>query len=151
MFWTLPKINFYVSVTFILSSANAFNLNLSKVLSLGKELTHYHTLLHFDALKICSCGNIVRKGEIACNKQFLLLSQCFLPYMVLMFRFKCTFKCRLQFVPIWTSLRFCRLVIGSHFFQCMVHFLVTSSTGPIEVLSPRPCWCLHIFCYITVR
>ena len=27
--------------------------------------------------------NIVRKGEIACNKQFLLYSQCFLPYMVL--------------------------------------------------------------------
>ena len=29
--------------------------------------------------------NIVRKGEIACNKQFLLLSQCFLSYMTLMF------------------------------------------------------------------
>ena len=24
--------------------------------------------------------NIVRKGEIVCNKQFLLFSQCFLPY-----------------------------------------------------------------------
>ena len=24
--------------------------------------------------------NIVRKGAIACNKQFLLFSQCFLPY-----------------------------------------------------------------------
>ena len=29
--------------------------------------------------------NIVRKGEIACNKQFLLFSQCFLPYMALIF------------------------------------------------------------------
>ena len=36
--------------------------------------------------------NIVRKGEIACNKQFLLFSQCFLPYMLLIFRFKCTLK-----------------------------------------------------------
>ena len=36
---------------------------------------------HFDALKIYSCGNIVRKGEIVCNKLFLFLSQCFLPYM----------------------------------------------------------------------
>ena len=50
--------------------------------------------------------NIVRKGEIACNKQFLLFSQCFLPYMALIFHFKYTLKCRLQFVSIWTSLKF---------------------------------------------
>ena len=36
--------------------------------------------------------NIVRKGEIACNKQFLLFSQCFLLYIVLIFHFKCTLK-----------------------------------------------------------
>ena len=29
--------------------------------------------------------NIVRKGEIACKKEFLLFSQCFLPYMALIF------------------------------------------------------------------
>ena len=57
------------------------------------RLTHYHTMMHFDALKIYSCvENIVRKGEIACNKQFLLFSQCFLPYMALVFHFKCTFN-----------------------------------------------------------
>ena len=38
----------------------------------------------------------MRKGEIACNKQFLLLSQRFLPYMVLIFNFKWTLKCRLK-------------------------------------------------------
>ena len=62
-------------------------------------LSHYHTMAHFDALKINSCGkivrkgeiphiavkNIVRKGEVACNKQFLLFSQCFLRYMALTF------------------------------------------------------------------
>ena len=32
----------------------------------------------------------MRKGEIACNKQFLLFSQCFLPYMVLIFHSICT-------------------------------------------------------------
>ena len=53
-----------------------------------------------------------RKGEIACNKQFLLFSRCFLSYMLLIFHFKCTLKCRLQFVSIWTSLKFCRLVMG---------------------------------------
>ena len=34
--------------------------------------------------------NIVWKGEIACNKQFLLFSQCFLSYIALIFHFKCT-------------------------------------------------------------
>ena len=37
--------------------------------------------------------NIVRKGEIASNKQFLLSSLCFLPYMALIFRFQYTLKC----------------------------------------------------------
>ena len=53
----------------------------------------------------------VRKGEIACNKQFLLFSQYFLSNMILIFHFKCTLKCFLQFVSIWTSLKFCRLVM----------------------------------------
>ena len=54
----------------------------------------------------------MRKEEIACNKQFLLFSQCFLPFVLLVFHFKCTLKCRLQFISIWTSLKFCRLVMG---------------------------------------
>ena len=51
----------------------------------------------FDEHKIGISGkgidveNIVRKGEIACNKQSLLLSQCFLlPYMALSYHFKCS-------------------------------------------------------------
>ena len=57
--------------------------------------------------------NSVRKGEIACNMQFLLFSQCFLPYMALIFYFECTLKCHIQFLSIWmvrTSLKFCYLV-----------------------------------------
>ena len=56
--------------------------------------------------------NIVRKGVIACNKQILFFSQCFLPYMALIFHFKYTLKCCLQFVSIWTSLKFCCMVMG---------------------------------------
>ena len=52
----------------------------------------------------------MRKGEIACDKQFLLFSPCFLPNTALIFHFKCTSKCSLQFVSIWTSLKFCCLV-----------------------------------------
>ena len=41
----------------------------------NRSLTHYHTVPHFDAIKIyISVENIVRQGEIACNKQFLLFS-----------------------------------------------------------------------------
>ena len=94
MFSTLPKTSFNFSFKFILSSANAFNLDQSKILLCGKELnnrilkwsklkafannklTHSHKMTPFDALKIYSC-----------NKQFLIFSQCFLPYMTLVFTF----------------------------------------------------------------
>ena len=76
------------------------------------NLTHYHTMPHFDTLNIYSCGKHCEKKEIACNKQFFLVSQCFLPYMALTFNFKCTLKCSLQFVSIWTCLKFCLLVMG---------------------------------------
>ena len=39
MFSTLPKTNFDFLFKFILSSANAFNLDQSKILSFGKQLT----------------------------------------------------------------------------------------------------------------
>ena len=64
----------------------------------------------------------MRKGEIACNEQFLLFSQCFLTYMVLIFQVKLTLKCRLQFVSIWTSLKFCRLVISYTPYNHLVFF-----------------------------
>ena len=66
---------------------------------------------YLDALRIyIAVENIVRKGEIACNKQFLLFSQCFPPYMALTFHFKCTLKCRLQFASIWSQPKFFHLV-----------------------------------------
>ena len=71
--------------------------------------TQRHILMH---LRYTVMENIVRKGEIACKKQFLLFSQSFLCYMELIFHIKCTLKCRLQFVSNWPSLKFCRLVMG---------------------------------------
>ena len=62
-------------------------------------------------LRYTAVENSVRKGEIACNKQFLLFLQCFLPYGALIFHLKCTLKC-LQFVSILTSLKFCHMVMG---------------------------------------
>ena len=43
-------------------------------------------------LRYITVENILRKGEIACDKQFLLFSYCFLHYMALIFHFKCTLK-----------------------------------------------------------
>ena len=46
-------------------------------------LTHYHKMTQFDALYKYSSKKHCEKREIACNKQFLLFSQRFLPYMAL--------------------------------------------------------------------
>ena len=45
----------------------------------GKGLTVSQTNPDFMCLQYKSFGNTVGKGEIACNKQFLLFPQCFLP------------------------------------------------------------------------
>ena len=46
-----------------MSSAICFSLDQSKFFSSGKELTHYHTMPHFDALKkYIAVENIVTKG-----------------------------------------------------------------------------------------
>ena len=77
---------------------------------LNQITTQCHLLMHYK--RYMAVENIVRKGEIACNKQFLLFSQRFLSYMALIFHFKCCFKCHLQFVSIWASLKFYCLVMG---------------------------------------
>ena len=52
------------------------------------------------------------------------ISQCFLSYMTLIFQFKCTLKCHLQFVSIWASLKFCCLVMGSNEHRLFCHVAV---------------------------
>ena len=90
--------NFLLSQQFFLKSL--LPQNHQNIEQIGKELhptyfTHYHTMPHFDALQIYSCGKHCEKREIACNKQFLLCLQCFLHYRALIFHFKFTLKCRL--------------------------------------------------------
>ena len=54
----------------------------------------------------------VEKGEIACNEQFLLYPQCFLPVQRTFCYLHPIQNCRLQTVSIWTSVKFCCLVMG---------------------------------------
>ena len=53
-----------------LSSANSFSLEESKTCRLGKGLTHYQTIPILMHLRYIALKNIVRKGEVASNKQF---------------------------------------------------------------------------------
>ena len=74
IFSTPPQAEINFLFIIILSFANAFNLNQFKILSFGKELTNYHTIPHFDVLKYIAVENFVIEREIACKKQFLLVS-----------------------------------------------------------------------------
>ena len=97
----LLPINKYISVrNMILGSISLTGIN---------PLPHNTTFWHQQYIAV---ENIVRKGEIACNKQYLLFFTTFLPDIALIFHFKCTLKYRLQFASIRTSLKFCRLVMG---------------------------------------
>ena len=93
-----------------MGNKGCYVINMNHALAKG-GLTHNHTMLHFDELNIYSCAKHCEKGEIACNKQFLLFTQPLLLCMALIFHFECTLKCCLQFVSIWTSLNFCHLAI----------------------------------------
>ena len=91
---------------------------------LSNVLTHYHTMPHFQALKIHSCGKHCEKRRNCLLQAFVLFSQCFLPYIAIIFHFKCTLKCRLQFVSICTSQKFCSLVTTPCFYvfyRCFEH------------------------------
>ena len=119
MFSTLPKRNFSFSVTFILSSANAFNLSWSKIMSFGRVKSYSvefekircinlfpnkHLFLHICSTK--SFENTVGKEEIARNEQFLLFPQCFLPCWRTFCHFHQIRNCHLQTLSVWKSLKF---------------------------------------------
>ena len=86
-----------------------------------KLLTHSHTMTPFDTprkqpfpkqaldfmcLHYKSFENIMGKGEIARNEQFLLFPQCFLPVWSTFYRFLQILNCLLQSLSIWNSLKF---------------------------------------------
>ena len=51
--------------------------------------------------------------------------------MALIFHYKCTLKCRMQFVSIWTSLKFCRLVMG---YSNLHVFLLVDTSNQLDQL-----------------
>ena len=57
-------------------------------------------------LQYKSFENTVGKGEIACNEQFLLFPQCFLPIRRNFCHFHQIWNCRLQTFSVWKRLKF---------------------------------------------
>ena len=99
--------------------------------------------------------NVVRKGEFACNKQFLLFSQFFLPNIALHSHFKCTLKCRLQFVSIWINLKNLSsakelITLKEKAFESIVE----SSISPVPVyffLYPCQTWSFQLYLSLSQR
>ena len=82
MFSTLPKTNFNISFKFNLTSTKALNLDQSKILLLGKDLTLSFTTESWllTTVKRDALENTEGKGENAGKQHFLLFSQCLLMY-----------------------------------------------------------------------
>ena len=79
-------------------------------------LTHCHTVTPLMPLGNKPFENTVGKGEIACNEQFLLypvFSTSLREISAILHQIQ---NCCLQTVSIWTSLKFCRLVMGLSLF-----------------------------------
>ena len=86
MLSALSKEEIIIFVTFDLSAENAFNLVRSKILSCGNGLIYYHTMPHFGALKMYSCGKYFEKRR-NCLKQaifpFLTMLQAISPFLTM--------------------------------------------------------------------
>ena len=55
--------------------------------------------------------NVVGKAENAGKQHFLLFPQCFIPFTKQISNFQSLLLCRLQMLSIWTSLKYCRLLL----------------------------------------
>ena len=75
-------------------------------------LTHYHTIPTFDDLRKKPLENIEGKGENAGDQHFLLFPQCFLLFTKQISNFQSLLFCCLQMLSIWTSPKYCRLVMS---------------------------------------
>ena len=62
--------------------------------------------LSLDVSPFQSFENLVGKGEIACNGQFLLFPQCFIPVWRTVCHFHQIWNCCLQTLSVWKSLKF---------------------------------------------
>ena len=75
-------------------------------------LTVYNTIQTFNDPETEAFENIVEKGENAGHQHFLLFPQCFLPFPNQFSILQSHLFYRRQMFSIWTTLKFCRLVMS---------------------------------------
>ena len=88
MFTTLPEKNSNFSVTFLLLSANPWNLDWSKILPFGEELTLFSIYTHFNTIEKKALGKHCGERWKCSNEQFQLFPQRFLCNLYLKIRKK---------------------------------------------------------------
>ena len=96
---------------------------------------------HFNALTIYSCEKHCEKRRNCCNKQFLLFSQCFLPFMALIFRLKYTLKMSSatcfnleQSKILSTDNALIKFYLKSYFMTDSIYLLLSSSSSRFNPL-----------------
>ena len=99
---------------FKMLSANAMNLGISKILSLGKMLTTSPLSLVFTMISEKASENMVGKGENAGFQNIFLFSKYFLfcPEQISIFESCLSHLLQNLMLSIWTDLKFCCLVQG---------------------------------------
>ena len=139
MFSTLPDAVFSFWVTFILSSANAFNLDQSKMFLLSHSVPFqcYFQFLSLFFFVVCKCFQF---GPVENVSPF---PQCSFPMLFSVF--ESLFFCCLQMLSIWTSRKMFLLshnVPSQCYFQFLSHFFFVVCKcfqfGPVENVSPFP-------------
>ena len=93
----------------------------------NNKLTNYHTMHQ----RYITVENIVRKRRNCLQQAISPILTMFLPYMVLIFHFRCTLKCRLQPVSVWNSVKFCRLVMG----ESLIYVYIRTDLSASESLA----------------
>ena len=97
-------------------------------------------MTHFDALKIYSIGK-------HCEKRRNCLLQAISPFLTMFsilygtyFHFKCTLKCCLQLVSIWTSVKFCRLLNQANVKELFVEHICSHQKRSYLILKEFKPW-----------
>ena len=118
MFSTLSKTEIAIHITFILSSANAFNLDMVIFFSFWERVNPFPNKPWFlTCLQYKTLENTVGKGEIARYEQFLLFPRCFLPVSRTFCNFHQIWNCCLQSLSVWKILRFVVWERVIHFYE----------------------------------
>ena len=97
-------------------------------------MKQYCVLTTVKAKKKKNNKNIVGKGEIACDKQFLLFPQCFLFYQRISTQLYHLLACTLHFLSVWKNMKYIVWRKGLSFCET-VRVMTCQSCGYLKITS----------------